>query len=213
MKKIENMTKGNALVAVKKSSENYEIVVTDKKHVGAVVAALMYGTVSFGMNEVAEEVTVVEAKSSIYKKISKITSDIENPVVFAQDAPEIKKLVEILANEEEHFDINELVENAELASARVYVVEKDAETSVVKSNPGANKEMETLLEGYTVLASAKVSDKNVLARLAATYRSNKERGLKKYPISIETRDYVIGLITPADVADETAAEADTTAAE
>lgn len=213
MKTIENFVAGNAFVVVKSEGENLVCVVADKKHVGAVIAGMTFGTTNFGMCESAV-VRAVDVKASIYKKISKITNNIAEAVTFAADAKEIAKLAEVLASEENIYDNNALINGYEFGSFRLFVAEKDGKSYLVKSSTAAKKAVEDALTaaGYTIVSTFVTKDQSVMQLFAAMNRANTKEGiLNEYEVSAEVKDYVIAF-APAEEAkvevdaDETAAE-------
>lgn len=191
MKNLESLAKGHALVAVVNKGENLDLVVADAKHIAWVLAALVINPATLQREN---EVRLVAAKPSVYKKISKITNDPLSPVTFAADAEEIKGVAELLANEEELFDVESILATYE-GKIRVFVTEKDGAFAVVKANPGIRSIVENALKeaGYTVAATGIVEGAAVLPFAPLRRVAGKKAELITYPVSPEVKDYVIAM--------------------
>lgn len=167
MKNLNSLTKGNALIAVVNKGEKMVFVVSDAKHIAWVAAALAINPDTL---QPTNEVRIVEAKPSVYKKISKITNNPAAVVEFPADAEEIKAVAELLADEANFFDVPAILAEY-TGNLRIFVAEKDGKFYLVKTNPGIKSVVEKLLAdtGYTVLASGVVKDNEVI-RFAAMKR-------------------------------------------
>lgn len=211
MKNLSSVTKGNALIAVVTKGENLGFVVADAKHIAWVVAALAVNPETLCPTN---DVRVVEAKPSVYKKISKISNNPAAVVEFPADAEEIKAVAELLADESNLFDIPEIIA-AYTGSIRVFVAEKDGKFYVVKANTGIKSVVEKLLadNGYTIVTTGLVKDENVIRFAAMKRVAGKKAELVTYEVTPEIKDELVELLKPETPADETAAPAPETAEE
>lgn len=191
MKNLESLAKGNALVAVVNKGETTEVVVADAKHIAWVIAALVINPDTLQREN---EVRLVAAKPSVYKKVSKITNDPLNPVVFAADSEELKPIAELAANEEELFDVEAILATY-TGKIRVFVVEKDGQFGLVKANFGIKSILEGNLKeaGYNVVATGIIEGPAVLPFAPLRRVAGKKAELIVYPVSAEVKDYVVAM--------------------
>ena len=192
MKTLENMTKGNALVAVKNLGEKLHIVVTDSKNIGKVVAQWAFPVGNFNENTpVLEPIKVVDVKASIYRKISKIVKSVEEAVEFDANDEKLKKLSEVLANEEENYDLNSILAAAELGKRTIIVVSKDGGFGLAKTTTGRKSAtIDKLKEaGYNVEGRFDVDNQKSFINVAITTDELKVTGIDE-----ATKDYVLSLV-------------------
>lgn len=200
MKTLEQMTKGNALVAVKNVGENVLVVVTDAKNIGKVVAQMVFEN-NYNVNAPAlNGIKVVDVKSSIYRKISKIVKSVADGVTFKADDEALKKLSEVLADENNLYDLNAILDATDLDKRTIFVVSKDggfglAKTSFGRKTATANKLKEA---GYEVVARFDVDNQIAFVNVGITVED-----LVVVPVDEATKDFVLTL---APATEEEAAE-------
>lgn len=205
MKSLNSLTKGNALIAVVNKGEKMAFVVADAKHIAWVAAALAINAETL---QPTNEVRVVEAKPTVYKKISKIGNNPAAVVEFPADAEEIKAVAELLADEANLFDIQEILA-AYTGKLRIFVAEKDSKFYVAKTNPGIKSVVEKLLadNGYTVVTSGIVEDNNVIRFAAIKRLAGKGAELETYEVTPAVKDELVELFKVEEPAkEETVAE-------
>lgn len=204
MKTIEQMAKGNALVAVKNEGENVLVVVTDSKNIGKIVAQMGYANGNFVKESPElEGVKVVDVKPSIYRKISKIVKSVSEGVTFKADDENLKKLTEVLADENNLYDLNAILAGTELGKRTVFLVEKDGAFGLAKTSFGRKSATAEKLKeaGYNTVGRFDVENQINFVNVGITMDE-----LIVLPIDETAKEYVVSLIPAKEEGEQTAAE-------
>lgn len=204
MKTLEQMTKGNALVAVKNVGENVLVVVTDVKNIGKIVAQMAFENNYNAEAPVLDGIKVVDVKSSIYRKISKIVKSVSEGVTFAADDENLKKLSEVLADENNLYDLNAILAATNLEKRTIFVVVKDGGFGLAKTSFGRKSATADKLKnaGYEILGRFDVDNQIAFVNVGITLEEP-----VVVPVDEETKNYVMTLIpVKAEETEEGAAE-------
>lgn len=209
MKTLEQMTKGNALVAVKNVGENVKVVVTDIKNIGKVVAQFAFDGIYNVESPNLEGLKVVDVKSSIYRKISKIVKSATEAVEFKADDEALKKLSEVLADENNLYDLNAILAGTDLEKRTIFVVAKDGSFGLAKTTVGRKTATADKLKeaGYEVKTRFDVDNQIAFINVVISLDE-----LNVTPVSEEDANYVMWLV-PVKEEEKPEAETEATAEE